>query len=61
MESYPHLFAGFSGLSYLIVTMTASLVTGLAFATLLFLIAEKPYFGSKLAHSTFKIHREMPS
>jgi peptidoglycan/LPS O-acetylase OafA/YrhL len=61
MDSYPHLFADFSGLSYLFVTMTASLVTGLAFATLLFLVAEKPYFRSKLGHSTFKIPQEIPS
>lgn len=61
MDSYPNLFVGFSGLSYLIVTMTASLATGVVFATLLFLIAEKPYFNNKLVRPAFNMPQRVLS
>lgn len=61
MDYYRHLFTGLSGWSYLIVTMTASLATGLVLATLLFLVAEKPYLNRRVAHSSINMPQQVPS
>jgi hypothetical protein len=44
MNFYGDIFGGLGGLVYLVVTLVTSLVIGLIFATVLFVLAEKPYF-----------------
>lgn len=49
MEGYPQFLKGLTGFLYLIVTMGVALAIALAFATAVFLVAEKPYFKKGLA------------